>query len=69
MERNDFMRCKDCNNCSQRGSYQYFFCDVDNEVISADDYYNGTRLDCPMSNRLDEDDTLDTWMTWMIARK
>ena len=62
-------KCRNCNKCSQRGGYKYFFCDVDNEVISAEDYYNGTRLDCPMSNRLDEDDTLDTFMTWMIARK
>lgn len=63
------MKCRNCDKCSQRGSYQWFFCDVDNEVISAEDYYNGTRLNCPMSNRLDEDDFTDNFMTWMIARK
>jgi hypothetical protein len=65
---NKIMKCKDCQYCSQRGGYQYFFCDRDNTLINQSDYYGGKKMDCVM-NRLDEDDFTDNYMMWMIARK
>ena len=62
------MKCKDCQYCSQRGGYQYFFCDRDNALINQSDYYGGKKMNCAM-NRLDEDDFTDNYMMWMIARK
>lgn len=57
------MKCKDCKYCSQRGSYRYFFCDKDNELIEADDYYKGKEMKCS------EDDFFDNYIMWKIARK
>ena len=39
-----YMKCKDCQYCSQRGGYQYFFCDRDNSLINSNDYYRGNPL-------------------------
>ena len=63
------MKCKNCQYCEQRGSYQYFFCAKDNALIESKDYYGGKNMDCSMTNRLDDDDFTNNYMMWTIARK
>ena len=60
------MKCKDCRYCSQRGSYQYYFCDKDNELIKADDYWKEKEMQCSVNQ---EDNLLDDYILWKIARK
>lgn len=62
------MKCKDCNRCSQRGSQQYFFCDYDNSLISADDYYNGKKMDC-IENQIEDGRFTEDYIMYQIARK
>ena len=62
------MKCKDCQYCSQRGGYQYFFCDRDNSLIEADDYYQGKKMDCVMS-KIEDKEFLEDYIVWTIARK
>jgi hypothetical protein len=52
------MKCKDCQYCSQRGGYQYFFCDRDNSLIEPNDYYGGKKMDCTMT-RIENKDVED----------
>ena len=63
------MKCKDCQYCSQRGSYKYFYCDKDKSLVDSNDYYSGKTMDCSVNNRLDDDDFTDNYMIWKIARK
>mgnify|MGYP003313766706 CR=1 FL=1 len=44
------MKCKNCQYCSQRGGYQYFFCDRDNSLIEPNDYYGEKNMDCNFIN-------------------
>lgn len=62
------MKCKDCQYCSQRGGYQYFFCDRDNSLIEADDYYRGKKMNCTL-NKIEDNEFTDTYIMWQIARK
>ena len=62
------MKCKNCHYCSQRGSYQYFFCDKDNELIESSDYYKGREMQCSVTQQEDDDFTGD-YIFWKIARK
>ena len=62
------MKCKNCNYCSQRGGYQYFFCDKDNALIESNDYYRGKEMDCSVTQK-EDDDFLGDYIVWQIARK
>lgn len=62
------MKCKDCQYCSQRGGYQYFFCDRDNALINQSDYYGGKKMDCTMT-KIEEDGFTEDFLMWTIARK
>lgn len=62
------MKCKDCQYCSQRGGYQYFFCDRDNSLIESNDYYGGKKMDCEMS-KIEDREFLEDYICWTIARK
>ena len=62
------MKCKDCQYCSQRGGYQYFFCDRDNSLIESNDYYSGKKMDCEMS-KIEDKEFLEDYIGWTIARK
>ena len=62
------MKCKDCQYCSQRGGYKYFFCDKDNSLIEPNDYYGGKHMDCTI-NQNEEDDFVGDYIFWKIARK
>lgn len=53
------MKCKNCQYCSQRGGYQYFFCDRDNALIEPNDYYRGKDMDCVMSRIEDNEFTTE----------
>ena len=60
------MKCKDCHYCSQRGGYQYFFCDRDNKLIDSNDYYLGKKMDCTI-NRI-EDKDVENYVIYNIIR-
>ena len=62
------MKCKDCQYCSQRGGYQYFFCDRDNSLVEPNDYYGGKKMDCTLS-KIEDKEFLEDYLCWMIARK
>lgn len=62
------MKCKNCQYCSQRGGYGYFYCDRDNRLINSSDYYCGKTMDCTMT-KLEEDDFTENYIMWAIARK
>lgn len=62
------MKCKDCQYCSQRGGYQYFFCDRDNSLVEPNDYYGGKTMDCTMT-KLENKEFLEDYICWTIARK
>lgn len=62
------MKCKDCQYCSQRGGYQYFFCDRDNSLVEPNDYYGGKKMDCTMS-KLEDKEFMEDYICWTIARK
>ena len=62
------MKCKDCQYCSQRGSYKYFYCDRDNELIDSNDYYLGKKMDCTMT-RIEDGQFTEDYIMWKIARK
>lgn len=62
------MKCKDCQYCSQRGGYQYFFCDYDNSLIDANDYYKEKKMDC-IENQIEDGKFMEDYIMWQIARK
>lgn len=62
------MKCKDCQYCSQRGGYQYFFCDKDNGLIEPNDYYRGKEMDCSITQK-ENDEFFNDYIFWQIARK
>lgn len=62
------MKCKDCQYCSQRGGYQYFFCDRDNSLIEADDYYRGKKMDC-IENQIEDGKFMEDYIIYNIVRK
>lgn len=62
------MICKDCNKCSRRGSYKYFFCDYDNSTIDPQDYYNGKKMDC-IENQIEDKQFMEDYIMFQIARK
>ena len=62
------MKCKDCQYCSQRGGYQYFFCDRDNAIINSDDYYSGKKMNCTIT-KIEEDNFTEDFLMWTISRK
>ena len=61
------MRCKDCQYCSQRGGYKYFFCDRDNNLIRPEDYYRGAKMDCEITQIEDKKFTED-YVIYNIVR-
>ena len=62
------MKCINCNKCSQRGGYQYFFCDEDNSLIEPSDYYGGKEMDC-VQTKIENKEFLEDYICWTIARK
>lgn len=62
------MKCKQCDNCSQRGSYGNFFCDIDNQIISSDDYYKGNKRNCVM-NQIEDNEFIEDYIIYNIVRK
>jgi hypothetical protein len=62
------MKCKDCQYCSQRGGYQYFFCDRDNSLIEPNDYYGGKKMDCTMS-KIEDKEFMEDYVIYNIVRK
>ena len=60
------MKCKDCNKCSQRGGYKYFFCDEDNSLIDSNDYYSGKTMDCTLTKLENKD--IEDYVIYNIIR-
>jgi hypothetical protein len=60
------MKCKDCQYCSQRGGYQYFFCDRDNSLIEPNDYYGGKTMDCLITKLENKD--IEDYVIYNIIR-
>lgn len=60
------MKCKDCQYCSQRGGYQYFFCDRDNSLVNSNDYYCGKTMDCTMTKLENKD--VEDYVIYNIIR-
>jgi hypothetical protein len=62
------MKCKDCQYCESRGSYQYFFCTRDNSLIESNDYYLGKKMDCTV-NKIEDDEWTTEYVIWNRIRK
>jgi hypothetical protein len=62
------MKCRECDYCSQRSSYEHFFCDRDNKNISSDDYYKGKKMDC-IINQIEDNEFMEDYIIYNIVRK
>lgn len=63
------MKCKNCNKCSQRGNYQYIFCDEDNHIINPEDYYGGKEMNNCIQAKIENKEFLEDYICYTIARK